>query len=157
MEGYVDKGKTVSLRGTLVPATKLNAIIASIPLVGDILVGTNTIIQDNPLLTCRMKKKGIAHPTRIVLDRRNRIPLKAKVFANGKVQRIIYISGPGLSVRREKSLAKKNIEVLKGKIGKSGFDLRYLMRLLVQKDLTSILIEGGSEMNSSAFSAGIVD
>ena len=39
MEGYVDKGKTVSLRGTLVPATKLNAIIASIPLVGDILVG----------------------------------------------------------------------------------------------------------------------
>ena len=39
MEGYVDKGKVVSLRGTLVPATKLNAIISSIPLVGDILVG----------------------------------------------------------------------------------------------------------------------
>jgi len=39
LEGYVDKGKTVSLRGTLVPATKLNSIIASIPLVGDILVG----------------------------------------------------------------------------------------------------------------------
>jgi len=42
MEGYVDKGKTVSLRGTLVPATKLNSIIASIPLVGDILVGKKT-------------------------------------------------------------------------------------------------------------------
>ena len=54
-------------------------------------------------------------------------------------------------------MTKKNIEVLKGKVGKSGFDLRYLMKLLVQKDLTSILIEGGSEMNSSAFSAGIVD
>ena len=39
LEGYVDKGKTVSLRGTLVPATKLNSIIASIPLVGNILVG----------------------------------------------------------------------------------------------------------------------
>ena len=39
LEGYVDKGKIVSLRGTLVPATKLNSIIASIPLVGDILVG----------------------------------------------------------------------------------------------------------------------
>ena len=122
-----------------------------------ILVGTNTIIQDNPLLTCRLEKKGIAHPTRIVLDRRNRIPLKAKVFANGNTQRVIYVSGPGLSVRREKSLTKKNIEVLKGKIGKLGFDLRYLMKLLVQKDLTSILIEGGSEINSSAFSAGIVD
>ena len=39
LEGYVDKGKIVSLRGTLVPATKLNSIIANIPLVGDILVG----------------------------------------------------------------------------------------------------------------------
>ena len=42
LEGYIDKGKTVSLRGTLVPATKLNAIIASIPVVGDILVGKKT-------------------------------------------------------------------------------------------------------------------
>jgi len=42
LEGYVDKGKTVSLRGTLVPATKLNSIIASIPIVGDILVGKKT-------------------------------------------------------------------------------------------------------------------
>ncbi len=39
LEGYVDKGKVVSLRGTLVPATKLNSFIASIPIVGDILVG----------------------------------------------------------------------------------------------------------------------
>ena len=42
LDGYVDKGKTVSLRGTLVPATKLNSIIASIPVVGDILVGKKT-------------------------------------------------------------------------------------------------------------------
>ena len=42
LEGYVDRGKTVSLRGTLVPATKLNSIIASIPVIGDILVGKKT-------------------------------------------------------------------------------------------------------------------
>ena len=42
LNGYVDKGKLVSLRGTLVPATKLNSIIASIPIVGDILVGQKT-------------------------------------------------------------------------------------------------------------------
>jgi hypothetical protein len=42
LDGYVDKGKIVSLRGTLVPATKLNAFIAKIPLVGDILVGKKT-------------------------------------------------------------------------------------------------------------------
>ena len=42
MEGYIDKGTTVRLRGTLVPATKLNSIIASIPVVGEILVGKKT-------------------------------------------------------------------------------------------------------------------
>ena len=42
LDGYVDKGNTVSLRGTLVPATKLNSIIAAIPVVGEILVGTKT-------------------------------------------------------------------------------------------------------------------
>ena len=42
LNGYVDKGRLVSLRGTLVPATKLNSIIASIPIVGDILVGQKT-------------------------------------------------------------------------------------------------------------------
>ena len=41
-DGYVDKGKMVSLKGTLVPATKLNALIAKIPLLGNILVGKKT-------------------------------------------------------------------------------------------------------------------
>ena len=39
MEGYVEKNKLVSLRGTLVPATTINKTIAKIPLLGDILVG----------------------------------------------------------------------------------------------------------------------
>ena len=42
LDGYVDKGSVVSLRGTLVPATKLNSIIAKIPVVGNILVGKKT-------------------------------------------------------------------------------------------------------------------
>ena len=42
LDGYIDKGNIVSLSGTLVPATKLNSIIASIPVVGGILVGKKT-------------------------------------------------------------------------------------------------------------------
>ena len=39
MEGYVEREKLISLRGTLVPATTINRSIASIPLLGDILIG----------------------------------------------------------------------------------------------------------------------
>ena len=42
MEGYVEKNKTISLRGTLVPATTINKAISSIPLLGNILVGKKT-------------------------------------------------------------------------------------------------------------------
>ena len=39
MEGYIEKNKLTSLRGTLVPATTINKTISKIPLIGDILVG----------------------------------------------------------------------------------------------------------------------
>ena len=42
MDGYVQKNKLISLRGTLVPATTLNKVIGSLPLLGDILVGKKT-------------------------------------------------------------------------------------------------------------------
>ena len=39
MDGYIESNKLVSLRGTLVPATTINRSIASIPLLGKILIG----------------------------------------------------------------------------------------------------------------------
>jgi hypothetical protein len=42
MSGYVETGNLVSLRGTLVPATTLNKVIGSIPIIGKILVGKKT-------------------------------------------------------------------------------------------------------------------
>ena len=42
MNGYVKKNKLTSLRGSLVPATTINKVIGSIPILGDILVGSKT-------------------------------------------------------------------------------------------------------------------
>ena len=42
MEGYIEKDRITSLRGTLVPATTINKTISKIPLIGDILVGSKT-------------------------------------------------------------------------------------------------------------------
>ena len=42
MDGYVEKDKLISLRGTLVPATTLNKFIGSLPVLGKILVGSKT-------------------------------------------------------------------------------------------------------------------
>jgi hypothetical protein len=42
MDGYIERNKIVSLRGTLVPATTINKVISSIPILGKILVGSKT-------------------------------------------------------------------------------------------------------------------
>ena len=42
MNGYVEKDKLISLRGTLVPATTINKVIGTIPVLGKILVGSKT-------------------------------------------------------------------------------------------------------------------
>ena len=42
LDGYIDSKKLISLRGTLVPATTINRTIASLPLLGNILVGKKT-------------------------------------------------------------------------------------------------------------------
>ena len=42
MDGYVQKNDLISLRGTLVPATTINKVIGSIPILGKILVGSKT-------------------------------------------------------------------------------------------------------------------
>tara|TARA_B100000989_G_scaffold246798_1_gene194026 strand:+ start:291 stop:2468 length:2178 start_codon:yes stop_codon:yes gene_type:complete len=42
MNGYIEKDRLISLRGTLVPATTINKFIGSLPVLGDILVGSKT-------------------------------------------------------------------------------------------------------------------
>ncbi len=121
-----------------------------------ILVGTETVLKDNPRLTCRLETSA-KHPVRIVLDRRNRIPLTAKIFKNSRSQKIIYVTGPDISSRRLKALVDKKVEILSGKSSKNGFDIKSLLKELANRDMNSILIEGGAELNASVVKVGVVD
>ena len=122
-----------------------------------IVVGTETVIKDNPDLTCRLGNKSIKNPVRIILDRRNRIPLSVNVFKNGLSQRIICVAGSDVSKARQKSLAQKGIEVLKSPSGKNGFKIKPLLQKLARKEINSILLEGGSELSASFLKANAVD
>ena len=122
-----------------------------------IMVGTETVLKDNPRLTCRLKKNSVKHPTRIILDRRNRIPLTANVFKNSRSQKVIYITGPDISSARMKALVAKKVEILNTKSDKNGFHIKPLLKDLANREVNSILIEGGAELNSSVLNAGVVD
>ena len=122
-----------------------------------ILVGTETVLKDNPRLTCRLATGSVEHPIRIILDRRNRIPLTANVFKNSRSQPVIYVTGSDISPARQKALVARKVEILNGKFGKNGFHIKPLLKELANRDMNSILVEGGAELNASVLKAGVVD
>lgn len=119
-----------------------------------ILVGVDTIIKDNPKLTCRLD--GGRNPIRIVVDSTLRIPINSEVIKDKEARTIIATTK---LAKEDKILNLKNsgIEVLIINSKNNRVDLDELMIKLGELNIDSILLEGGSTLNFSALEQGIVD
>lgn len=122
-----------------------------------ILVGAGTVLKDNPYLTARLKKKNCKHPVRVILDSRCQVPLSANVFNNSAEERVIYATLSKIPDSRSKALEKKHVEVLRVNKKRQRMDLDHLMRLLGERQISSLLVEGGAEVNSRFIKDGLVD
>jgi len=120
-----------------------------------ILVGVQTILVDNPKLNVRLVKK-IKDPIRMVLDTFARTPLNADVLTV-KGGRTIIVVGPKAPRERINALLNKGAEIIKVPASKGLLDLKVLMKKLGEMKVTSILVEGGGEVNASFLEAGLVD
>ncbi|HHX50457.1 MAG TPA: bifunctional diaminohydroxyphosphoribosylaminopyrimidine deaminase/5-amino-6-(5-phosphoribosylamino)uracil reductase RibD, partial [Clostridia bacterium] len=122
-----------------------------------IMVGINTIIHDDPLLTTRLVDQTGQDPIRIILDSRLRISPGARVCNLESGAPTIVITTSFYDPVRRKELESMGIEVLVlGGDGKQ-VDLQCLMEVLGAREVTSILIEGGAGVAYSSLEAGIVD
>jgi len=119
-----------------------------------ILVGINTVLNDDPSLTTRIP--GGRDPVRVIADSGLRIPLKSKVLAQRSTVRTI-VATVVKTAKKIEALERIGAEVIVTKSSKGRVDLRDLMKKLGQRDIMTVLIEGGSEVNASALRAGIVD
>lgn len=119
-----------------------------------ILVGVNTVLVDNPKLTVRLVKK-VKNPIRIVLDAYARTPLVADVL--GKGARTIIAVGQRAPKKKIRALQKRGAEVLRVPASEGRVDLKILMKKLAGMGITSLLAEGGGEVNASFLEAGLVD
>ncbi len=123
-----------------------------------VMTGANTVIADDPRLTVRLAVKGgITHkqPLRIVIDGHGRTPPSARLFKEpGKTLLVIGNNVPD-SVKQNLSAAGAEILEMPARDGL--VDMRQLMPLLGQKEITSILVEAGGILLGSLFDAGLVD
>jgi len=117
-----------------------------------ILVGVGTVLRDNPRLTCR--KPGAKQPLRVILDRDLRTPSDSRVV-RGRGSCLIVCSRKA-SASRVRRLEAAGAEVL-ALTGAGRAFWAQLLAALGRREVLELLIEGGSQIATSAIGAGVVN
>ena len=119
-----------------------------------ILVGVDTVVADDPALTCRLPGLEDRSPVRIVLDRRLRTPPTAALAASAdQTPTWIVTETPG-DADQARALASLGVEVI---TVAATADLDAVLAALADRGLTRLLVEGGGRVHASFFAAGVVD
>jgi diaminohydroxyphosphoribosylaminopyrimidine deaminase/5-amino-6-(5-phosphoribosylamino)uracil reductase len=118
-----------------------------------ILVGINTVLADDPALTVRDTRvdKGnrpARQPRRFVLDSRARTPLHAQLVTDEWAGMTTVVIGPVAPLRRVAALARR-VTVWRAPLRGGKLDLRWLLKRMGEENVTSLLVEGGGELNAS--------
>lgn len=129
-----------------------------------ILTGVGTVIADDPLLTDRSGLPRRRPLLRVVMDSRLRMPLTSRIVSTASDDVLIY-SHEGDSDKHT-VLGRRGVEVNSGVPGDATAadarqfvrpDLRRVLRYLGMREITSVLLEAGAELNWAALEAGLVD
>jgi len=124
-----------------------------------IMAGVNTLIADDPQLTIRCSggKGGTARkqPLRIIVDGKGRTPLTARVF--NEPGTTIVVLGKSAMPDEEEAFARVGAEIMELPTGEGLVSLTDLFRTLGEREITSVLVEGGGKLFGSLFDLGLVD
>ncbi len=122
-----------------------------------ILVGVGTVIADNPLLTDRSRLPRRRPLLRVILDSRLRLPLDSRIVQTAKDDVIIFCSLA--EEKKKQQLVEHGIQV--EQVATAGVDgrpdLHAICRFLAEREMTSVMIEGGAFVNWEALASDLVD
>jgi len=120
-----------------------------------ILVGIGTVLTDNPSLTVRYANGD--HPQPIIVDSRLRIPLEAKVVQSRHRPAWIATSDHP-DEERERKLIEAGLVIMRFPSQSDDLiDLRGLLRLLRERNIRSLMVEGGASIITSFLRSRLVD
>jgi diaminohydroxyphosphoribosylaminopyrimidine deaminase / 5-amino-6-(5-phosphoribosylamino)uracil reductase len=123
-----------------------------------ILAGIGTILADDPGLTLRLGQtanSGIKPLRRIILDSRARTPLQARVVSDAQ-RELTTVVVTKLAPRRRLSALQKQVKVWEAPICEGHVDLTWVVKKLGSENVTSLLVEGGGEVNAAFLEQGLV-
>lgn len=115
-----------------------------------IMVGSNTVITDNPDLSARPLPEGYTQPIRVVLDGRGRVPEDSRLFHSpgGMVYWVVGKDARVVSPHRQVEIIKSPNKQIR---------LSWLLEFLGSRKITSVLLEGGPQLAASFWQAQLLD
>jgi diaminohydroxyphosphoribosylaminopyrimidine deaminase/5-amino-6-(5-phosphoribosylamino)uracil reductase len=122
-----------------------------------VMVGIGTVLADDPRLTVRIPGGGQGGPLRVVVDPELRTPPEAAMLSRAGGGAVLLAAAEGASPVRAEELMRQGAEIIYLESREGRIDLASLMQRLEARGVTSVLLEGGSGIASSALEAGIVD
>jgi len=129
-----------------------------------IMVGIGTVLADDPLLTTRLKglratSEDAGHnPHRIILDTHLSIPLTANVVRDVSEAKTTIFTGEGIDQDKVTRLRERGVEIQSVEYDDYGkLNLKQVLEVLGKHDVVSVLLEGGAEINGTAFIHHLVD
>ena len=127
-----------------------------------IAVGVETVLADDPQLTVRVSagkgsSKGVRQPLRLIFDSRLRVPFKARVLQGIEQAPTVMATTKLADPRKVERLRKMGVQVLVLPRKGTRVSLGACLRVLGNMGITSMLLEGGAELNAGFLRAGLVN
>ncbi len=121
-----------------------------------VAVGIGTVLADDPWLTVR-ETPG-TNPTRIVFDTHLRLTATTRIVKNAHEAPTWVLCGDGASVTAERELSAMGVVVIRTPHSTEGrLDVRPALRMLAQRGIVSLMVEGGAELAGSFLAARLAD
>ncbi len=123
-----------------------------------IMVGIGTVLIDDPLLTSRHGDNNARQPIRVIVDSRGRLPMDSRIVRTAEANAVVLATTKKATKKKRKEFEERGVEVLicdqneRGKV-----DIEDLYRKLGEREISSVLIEGGLRLNEELLSGELID
>jgi len=122
-----------------------------------VMVGVGTVLADDPQLTVRLIRGKVKQPIRVVVDSQARTPPAAKIIRAAESPCIVAVTEHAPKERIEQ-LINAGAEVWRLPSDSNGrVDLSELLKRLAERNIVSVLVEGGSELAGSFLKQHLID
>lgn len=122
-----------------------------------ILIGIGTALADDPQLTCRLPGMERFSPVRVVLDSRLRLPPGSAMAQSARATPVWVVAAPDAPAEAARVLQAQGVEILRVRSEAGRLDLPSTLRLLAERGITRLMVEGGPAVAAAFVTADLVD